>query len=133
MSNYLYSQVGSVKQIVYEGEKGLFIPPVKAKYINLAHISWVECTEKNDSLEGLVDNALISDSIYNNRLRGKDTIISLKIAESHLKDSLNTLQKTSIADKDKKIEKVTKGRNTWKVLGLSGWGAIIVAGLVLLL
>lgn len=133
LTNSGYCQLISPRVISYEGQVGLFIVPAQAKTINLTYAAYDECKEHRDSLTKKVDSATVAIALCNSRLRGKDTIISLKIAESHLKDSLNTLQKASIANKDKKIEKVTKGRNTWKVIGLSGWGVIIVAGLVLLL
>jgi len=133
MSYSASSQNGYPQRIHYNGQDIIGITPRQMTYILKAHITWQECREQLDSLKGLVDDALIADSLYNSRLRGKDTIISLQAIGLHLRDSLNTLQKASIADKDKKIQKVTKARNTWKVLGLSGWGAIIVAGLVILL
>lgn len=133
MSYLASSQNGYPQRIHYNGQDIIGITPKQMTYILKAHITWGECREQNDSLLSLIDAALIADSLYNSRLRGKDTIISLQAKGLHLRDSLNTLQKASISDKDKKIEKVTKARNTWKVLGLSGWGAIIVAGLVLLL
>lgn len=133
LTNSGYCQLISPRVISYEGQVGLFIVPAQAKTINLIYAAYDECREHRDSLTKKVDSARIAIELCNNRLKGKDTIISRQATGLHLRNSLNTLQKASIADKDKKIEKVTKARNTWKVLGLSGWGAIIVAGLVILL
>lgn len=101
--------------------------------INLDYIALHECKEQRDSLVPVLDSVQKLANIYERRLSNKDSIIAIRENAIDQRDNLIGVQAVAIEDKNKKVEKLTKGRNTWKVLGLSGWGAIIVAGLVILL
>lgn len=133
LTNYACCQITSPQVINYQGQVGLFIPPQQAKVINLDYIALHECKEQRDSLMPVLDSAQKLATIYERRLSNKDSIIAIRENAIDQRDNLIGVQAVAIEDKNKKIEKVTKGKNTWKVIGLSGWGAIVVAGLILLL
>lgn len=128
-----YCQPISPQVIDHNGVRGLFITPQQAKVINLDYISLHECREQRDSLRPVIDSAIRLAAIYEHRLSNKDSIIGIRERSINLRDSTIGIQALSIEHKDRQLTKITKARNTWKVLGLSGWGAIIVAGLVILL
>lgn len=133
MINCGYSQTTLPQVISWQGQIGLFITPEQAKVINLDRLSLQECREHCDSLKPLLDSIPVLVSIYEHRLNNKDSIIKIRERSIDLRDSAIGVQALSLAQKSQQLDKVTKGRNTWKLLGLSGWGTIIIAGLILLL
>jgi hypothetical protein len=129
MSNSVYSQTGSVRQIVYEGEKGLFVPPAKARYINNAHLSWLQCREECDSLSAMMDLCTQSFLLHDSIVQAKDQQLAIQGISITDRNNLILAQKTSIQEKDKTIRKLKTAKT---FLGIST-GVLAVIALIALL
>lgn len=129
MSNSAYSQNGYPKQIVYDGIPGIFITYKQVRYINLAHNTWSQCEETNDSLLATVDSCKVADSLYLSIISRKDSTILLRGQAISDRDGLITVQKEHISKQDKSIRKL---RTKSSILGIST-GVLGLAAVVLVI
>lgn len=136
MSSLAHSQSGShtfPRRIVIDGDSVVAISQQQMTYLLRAHITWVECEEVKDTVLQALDKCQQSFALHDSIVHAKDSIIGLQTQSIAERSSLIATQDAAIREKNQLIEKVTKGRNTWRVLGISGWGAIVITVILVLL
>ena len=125
MSNLLYSQTGLPKQILYNGDTVEIISMHQLKMLNIAHDTWLECADENDSLMTVLDSCNSAFNSYN------DAITSLRY-QVHLEQEANLQKlqmidtlKVIIADQKKAINHL-KFHRTLSTVGEAVLGIVIV-------
>lgn len=95
------------------------------KLLNLAHLSWLECSEINDSLIVIVDSCAIGFHTADSAIQDLKSInSSLTTLNNHQVSTIDTLQRV-INDQKKLIRKL-KTKKTLADIGTGVLGAIII-------
>jgi len=129
MSSYSYSQTGYPRRIVYNGDTVIAITQKQMQSINLAHVSWRECIEVQDSLLNTLDSCSVAFSLYDTtiqNLRGEINLLQRSIAD---RDSVIYTHQGILTSKNKEIKRL---RTKCSIVSI-GAGALAVLSIVALI
>ena len=94
-SNSLYSQTGYPRQIVYNGDTVVAITRHQVEMLNIAHQTWVGCTQENDSLTTTIDTCTAGFHYADSVIAIQHSII--------LADGIYITQQSSVVDTLKSV------------------------------
>jgi len=118
INSSVYSQDGYPRQIVYKGDTIVAITRHQMQMLNIAHLSWQECTDINDSLLVTIDSCKSAFTSYDDAIRAKDSIIALQRVSIHDRDTLIITYKQDIVAKNKTIRKLRVYKGLMGILAI---------------
>ena len=125
ISSYGYSQTGYPKQILCNGDTVVAITKHQLMMINIAHQSWLDCQQENDSLLVTIDSCATGLHIADSATQSlKNIIASHLLLEQHQVDVIDTLG-VVIKDQKKVIHNLRVHKSIAQTLNVILVGVIV--------